>query len=70
MEQIDVKKLRKTLGLSQSALAKEIGVHQATVWRWEQGRCLDGYAIMALERFLEKNGDSNDPNGTHTPSSD
>lgn len=32
----DIASLRKSLGLSQYALAKELGLHISTVYRWEQ----------------------------------
>jgi len=31
----ELRALRNALGLSQRALGKELGVQQATVWRWE-----------------------------------
>lgn len=35
---IMVKKVRKQLGLSQEALAQELGVSYATIHRWETGK--------------------------------
>ncbi len=35
---IIVKEVRKQLGLSQEALAQEIGVSYATIHRWENGK--------------------------------
>ena len=37
MEELDVKQLRKNLGLSQSELADILGVHYRTVQNWETG---------------------------------
>lgn len=36
MKPIDVKKIRKSLGLSREEFAAKIPVNPATVWRWEQ----------------------------------
>lgn len=39
MEQmIDLKSKRKTLGLTQRALADALGVNISTIWRYEDGR--------------------------------
>lgn len=37
MDELDVKQLRKKLGLSQSELADILGVHYRTVQNWETG---------------------------------
>lgn len=33
-----ISEARKTLGLSQTEMAREMGVSQSTVWRWEEGK--------------------------------
>lgn len=35
-ERIDIKALRKALGLSMEGLARELGVSSVTIWRWEK----------------------------------
>lgn len=35
----DVKAQRTALGLTQVALAAELGVSELSVWKWEHGRC-------------------------------
>lgn len=37
MNDLDVKKIREELGLSQEALAEKVGVHPRTVQNWESG---------------------------------
>ena len=45
-----LKRLRKKLGLSQAALARELRVEKDTVARWEQGRrAISPMAEVALE---------------------
>lgn len=34
----ELKALRAKLGISQQALADQLGVHIMTVWRWEAGK--------------------------------
>ncbi|WP_033313413.1 helix-turn-helix domain-containing protein [Bartonella rattaustraliani] len=36
MNKIDPKQLRKRLNLTQHEMAALLGVHKATVWRWEK----------------------------------
>jgi DNA-binding transcriptional regulator YiaG len=54
--------LRRDAGISRRRLAKELGVHEITVWRWEQGatqprgRCAVVYAevLKALREVRER----------------
>ncbi len=38
MNEVDIKKIREKLGLSQEDLARQLGVSYTTVNRWENGR--------------------------------
>ncbi len=53
-----VKRLRERLGLSQQELATRLGVHAATIHRWESGKSepIKPYMekLEALERRAEK----------------
>ena len=52
-----IKAIRSELGLSQEALARELGISAATVNRWENGRNKPGQmATKLLELMLEKTG--------------
>jgi DNA-binding transcriptional regulator YiaG len=51
MKDINVRKLRNRLGLSQEKLATEIGVDQATIHRWENGQRIPEPARKLLERL-------------------
>ena len=54
---IDVKKLRKQLGLSQSEMAKACNCHVMTISRWERGIIEpDGQAERLLELIAEMDG--------------
>jgi transcriptional regulator with XRE-family HTH domain len=46
---------RRLLGLSQEALARQLGVDESTVWKWELGRSrpIRRYRQL-LERFLDR----------------
>ena len=44
----NLKSLRKSKGLSQSALAKMLGVDQRTVSAWENGICEPSLELLAL----------------------
>ncbi len=51
-----IKLVRGKLGMSQEALAKELGVSFATVNRWESGKFLPNYkAINSFENFCKAN---------------
>ena len=48
--------VRKSLFMSQEAMAKELGVSFATVNRWEKEKCEPGYkAQKAFSDLCEKN---------------
>lgn len=50
-----LKKIRNELNLSQTALAKELGVSYATLNRWENGKFEPNYrAIKKFEEFCDK----------------
>lgn len=38
MDAEEITRRREALGLSRAAMAREIGVNTATLWRWESGR--------------------------------
>lgn len=51
---IDVRKLRKSLRLSQAEMAKRLGLDQSTVSRLEQGRRkVEGPVAILLEQIAE-----------------
>lgn len=51
---MDVRETREALGLSQPGLAKELGVDQATVSRWESGRsAVPGPVKKLMARMLD-----------------
>lgn len=53
--QIDVKALRKKLGISQDALAAQLGVVGATVRRWESGKSRPStLALRQLARLQKR----------------
>jgi transcriptional regulator with XRE-family HTH domain len=45
---------REALGLSRPALAREVGVAESTLWRWEQGKGISGLALRQLEQTLRR----------------
>ncbi len=58
--------LRKRLGLSQAALAEEMGVRQQTVSEWETGRYQPRGATVRLLGMLAESaepGEQPDPSG-------
>jgi putative transcriptional regulator len=52
---LDVKRIRANLRVSQSEFATMIGVSQATLQNWEQGRREPEGPARALLRVVEKN---------------
>lgn len=53
-QKLDVKKLRKKLGLSQVEFGKRAGVSQAQVTRWENGLEPSGPAKIVLEMIARE----------------
>jgi len=52
---MDVKATRKTLGLSQAALAEQLGVTQTTISRFEAGDLIpNARTLLALEALLAR----------------
>jgi DNA-binding transcriptional regulator YiaG len=52
---MEIKELRKRLGLTQEKLAVMLGVSCYTVKRWEQGRCKPSpLARRAIDEFLKR----------------
>lgn len=48
-------KARSSLGLSQTELARELGVNQSTVWRWENEKLpLNPLVRRAVEQLLSE----------------
>jgi putative transcriptional regulator len=52
---VDIRKLRKSVKVSQSQFARMIGVSVDTVQNWEQGRRTPRGPAMALLRVFEEN---------------
>ena len=48
---IDVARLRKSLGETQTAFAERLGVNQSTVSRWEDGEEPSGPALVLLKQL-------------------
>jgi putative transcriptional regulator len=46
--EIDVKAIRETLGLTQAGLAEQVGVDQSTISNWEKGQAPRGPARKIL----------------------
>lgn len=57
-QQDELRAIRETLGLSQAAFAKLVGVTQPTIWRWETGRARIPVAAMHLARSLSATTDA------------
>lgn len=53
-QEIDVKKLRADLGLTQAELGEAVGVDQSTVSNWENGSAPRGPARKLLERLASE----------------
>ncbi len=52
MAPIELKNLRKSLGLTQVELAELLGVEKTSVWRWEKGQQVISQAVaMAAEHL-------------------
>lgn len=52
---VDIRSLRKSVKVSQSAFARMLGVSVGTVRNWEQGRRIPRGPAMALLRVFEDN---------------
>ena len=50
----EVRRIRKRLGLSQAALAKEVGVNVNSVARWERGELGIRESAARLMRLLDE----------------
>ncbi|MEA2531203.1 MAG: Antitoxin component of bacterial toxin-antitoxin system, MqsA, partial [Thermomicrobiales bacterium] len=60
--------LRQTLGLTQTALARRLGVSNVTVNRWEHGRTVPGPAARArLQRIAATPPSGDALHGTGSP---
>jgi putative transcriptional regulator len=57
-DEVDVKSIRETLGLSQEAFARRFGLDLATVRNWEQNRSRPDTAARVLLRTIEKEPDA------------
>lgn len=51
MNDLDVKKIRLDLGVSQEKLAEMLGVSLRTVQRWEQGECISFKNVAQLHKI-------------------
>lgn len=48
-------KARASLGISQTAMAQELGVNQSTIWRWEKGQLpISPVVERAVEQLLSE----------------
>lgn len=54
MNDLDIKKIREKLGVSQEQLAEMIGVHARTVQNWESGRKIPDSKHVILRRLVLK----------------
>lgn len=52
-----LKRLSKTMGLSNKALAKETGAHEVTVSRWMGGQVPEAPTLLTLARLLKVSPD-------------
>lgn len=57
---IDVKKMRKKMGLSQKKLAYLLGTDQALISKWETGFCFPAYKTMEKLFLLELKWENKD----------
>lgn len=57
-EEVDVKTIRETLGLSQETFAQRFGLDLSTVRNWEQKRSRPDTAARVLLRTIEKEPDA------------
>jgi len=57
-EEVDVKTIRETLGLSQEDFARRFGLDLATVRNWEQRRSRPDTAARVLLKTIEKEPDA------------
>ena len=49
-------RMRRELGLSQSALAHDLGSHQATISKWELTRAPEGEDLFRLYQYAQEQG--------------
>lgn len=49
-----IKRYRERVGLSQDALARQIGVTQGMIWRWEQGEEITADRAVSIEEKIGK----------------
>lgn len=61
MNDLDVKKIREELNISQEALADMVGVHPRTVQNWEAGSTIPKSKHAILRSLLEENHTNNSP---------
>ncbi|GAA5113909.1 helix-turn-helix transcriptional regulator [Bartonella jaculi] len=57
-EKLKIKSIRKCLSLTQKELADILGVRQASVCRWEQGKGLSLKSYLKLQQLKECSGSS------------
>lgn len=56
MNELDVKAIRKKLGLTQKKLAEKLGVAEATVQNWERGLTIPATKYSILSDMLSASG--------------
>ena len=61
MNDLDVKKIREELNISQETLADMVGVHPRTVQNWEAGSTIPKSKHAILRSLLEENHTNNSP---------
>lgn len=50
----DIKQIREALGLSQAEMAAQLGLHQTTIGRFENGKLpLDKRTLLAAQSLLK-----------------
>ncbi len=58
VETVDIKAIRRHLGLSQAMFAEQFGFSITMLRNWEQGKCRPDPAIRAYLRVIEKAPDA------------
>ena len=57
MSKDEFKKSRQSVGHTQASLAKAIGVHLRTVWRWELGETIIPKVVELALRYIAEHAE-------------